>query len=268
MSETSKPIWTGDMHKWEDDWLIYWHERYGGIYKAWFASDKRDADIKLLTLRLKDYAVEKVTTIHPRLWELGQRMIIGRLSGTPGTEDGTEPPTEDYALAAFHNSLYPKAPLDEHKQPPKGWFGFSVSEWIGKYQLGQVYVSAKECLIFFEKARRRLDSHTPSQVAQAKADCDTYKVFSDYDEHLHLPMAGYPIEYYKLATAHSWGGKMTSGQWQHAAAWLTCEKAWPLLGQDGQPMPFEEGYTPLPPLDDPMWQADYVPRRKRVRDHD
>ena len=267
------PMWTGDLGQWVADWLLYWNARRYEVYDHWFSlmkrhpppsSDEQQAGRIRLEWELREYALEKITRIHPQLMGLADRWNHGeQLSGSPGAIEEpnmddprgwsyTVEPTGDYAVAAFRNSLYPKAPLDEFKKPPKSWGGFSTSPWIGKYQKWQVMVSAKEGYTMYELAERDLSNLTPEDAAQAKLDCDTYKIFSDYDETLHLPMVGMPVEYYKLAVAYGFG-KMNDKEWQNAADWLTLELMRPLIEPD-KPMPYEEGWSPPVPLDDPHWQ--------------
>ena len=288
------PQWTGDRTEWDAGWWLYWKARYHEVYGHYFGllhrkdpppsgEEIQDA-IKLLETELRGYAVEKSTRIHPFLMALAGRWNDGeRLAGSPGevVNDFDDPrgwrytvdPTGDYAVAALRNSLYPKAPLDEFKKPPKNWMGFSVSPWIGKYQKWQVMVSAKEGYVMYELSERDLSNLTPEEVAKAKADCEAYKdyVVTDWvpdPTHPHdsgptLPMTGMPVEYFNLATAHSWGGKMNDKEWQNAADWLTLELMRPLIEPD-KPMPYEEGWSPPVPLDDPHWQdATHTAQREK-----
>jgi hypothetical protein len=256
MSEISKPRWTGNWHHWEKDWARYWRDKSVKIYKEYNASAGTTKDQKALEDSLRAYANELATTVHPRLWALGQRILKGRLDGDAGTEDGVTPPTGDYAIADFNMRQHPVDPLGPDGGVIPGRTGFSGAAWIGKYELRQVYVAAKYGLIMLELAIRDAEQLTPAQLAQAKADCDTYSKWKpeQYDPRYgHMP--GYPDDRYNIMCAHSWGGFMRRGkEYVGALAWLTIIRMWPIVGLENEPKPGDATYTPLPPLSDPSWQ--------------
>lgn len=242
MATENRPQWANNWPEWDREWAFYWAKRYHDIYSAWFTGPKTAEDIQKLTQALKDFAVEKTTTIHPGLWQLGQRMIAAQLLPT------------DYKIAEFYLSVHPEAALGPDKKPLPGWTGFSGPSPIEQYQLGQVYVAAKNALVLRERAYRRVERLTEKQAAQMLTDYEAYKAFGSDDPNNPLPWPTYPPEYHWLATAHSYGGHMTAERYKNAAAWVTITRMAPLLGEESQPKPCQPGYVPMAPLDDPHWQ--------------
>jgi hypothetical protein len=216
--------------------------RRAKILHDWATSGGTAADIDALTKAIADDDLKVVKATHPGLKELGLRAMDGKLIDT------------DYKIAAFELSRYPEAPLDSTGRPPAGYTGWQGAYPIHMYQPRQIYLAAKEGLILVELAFRWLEQLIPEELARADLDCDRYSTWTSDDPGYGNRIAGYPIEFYNINAAHSWGGFMDTKQVRSALARLTLNKALPLLGRDKDLTPGDPGYKPLPPLQNPSWQ--------------
>jgi hypothetical protein len=250
MSTVAKPQWDGNWNDWVTAWRAYFSARYASIWSKFRASPKATADDKALADDLTNYAIEKVETLSPGLYELGQRYY----SGVNDT---------DKALAYYYMSMYPQVPLAEGKYPPKGLTGYEGVFPIEMYTNSQVYDQALNCLILLNKSRRVLDRASSAQIAQAISD-QKYTQYRSSDPGWGRMPPGFPIEVYALMAAQSYAGFMTLPELGLAQSWLQLKNI-RAIQSDTSPMPGDPGYVPLPPTENTLNGVSDIPERRHDR---
>lgn len=244
----------------------YFSVKYSKILSDFMADPNAPNAHQIEADAITAYSIELTRTVHPGLWDLGQRRITRAYLGSTGAPEvpseavpdgkARTDPTGDYRFAAEWLSIWPEVPVDETThQALKPFTGFEGPSPIEEYNPDQIGVAAYYYLIFVEKAVRRLDGLTPQEAGQGRTDLEVWGNYKVNDPRDMLPWPTYPQEYHSLALARTWAQKITQEQQKNAAAWFTVTRAWPLLGKDSEPKPHEKGYSPLPPLNDPYWQA-------------